>query len=291
MINDDDNMSKLCKFCGTKNESISEYCISCGQKLNDKIEIKQPEPKYSKPIEKIKSYKPNWTMWTIIAVLMFIAIVLVLPTTVNVPYQRLETYQEPYTDKEAYDIQVPYTTQEVVTTTEPYQEQVQIDGSVISATQDMIILISSQNTIATFIIKNNDMDIGGDFTIIANFVPSVNVNIGTGSILSTFVPGLPSINFDILKGGTKSGSIYIAPRSTGKIIITTGALYQVKGYDLIRPTKTITKYRQVSSIQSLTKYRTETQYRDVIKTRPAQRYVTDYKSQSVMLFQKILGIY
>jgi hypothetical protein len=117
------------------------------------------------------------------------------------------------------------------------------------------------------------------------------LGINTGSILSAFIPGLPAVNFDILKGGTKSGSVYIASQSTGTITITTGAIYKVSGYDLIKPSKTVTKYRQVSSVQTLTKYRdvtkyrTETQYRDVTKTRPAQR------DMKVFMFQRLLGLY
>ncbi len=214
-------------------------------------------------------------------------LVLLIPTSVQ--YQESYTTQEPYQVQVQYTEQEPYTTQEVITTTEPYQEQAQIDGSVISATQDTTILTFNPNTVATFVVKNNDMDTGGDFTVVAKFVPSVSIN--TGSILSAFVPGLPAMNFDILRGGTQSGNMYIAPQSTGTITITAGAIYQVSAYDLIKPSKTVTKYRDVSSVQSLTKYRevtkyrTETQYRDVVKTRPAQRYA------NVFMFQRLLGLY
>lgn len=223
------------------------------------------------------------------AAIGIIVLLFFIPTSVTV--QDIESYttQEPYQVQVQYTEQEPYTTQEVVKTTEPYQEQAQIDGSVISATQDTTILTSNPNTVATFVVKNNDMDSEGIFTVRANFVPSISIN--AGSILSTFVPGLSALNFDILKGGTLSGSTYIASQSSGTITITTGALYKVSGYDLIKPNKIVTKYREVSSVQTLTKYhdvtkyRTETQYRDVVKTRPAQRYET------VFMFQRLLGLY
>lgn len=223
------------------------------------------------------------------AAIGIIVLVFFIPTSVTVQDQESYTTQEPYQVQVQYTELEPYTTQEVVKTTEPYQEQAQIDGSVLSATQDTTILTSNPNTVATFVVKNNDLDSGGTFTVRANFVPAISIN--GGPILSAFVPGLPVLNFDILNGGTLSGSTYIASQSSGTITITNAALYKVSGYDLIKPSKIITKYRDVSSVQILTKYRevtkyrTETQYRDSVMTRPVQRYVT------VFMFQRLLGLY
>jgi predicted membrane-bound spermidine synthase len=93
-----------------------------------------------------------------IGIALVILMIALFPTSVAVQYQEQYTMQEPYQAQVSYIEQEPYTIQEVVTTTEPYQEQAQIDGSVISAIQDTTILTFNPNTVATFVVKNNDMD-------------------------------------------------------------------------------------------------------------------------------------
>jgi hypothetical protein len=103
----------------------------------------------------------------------------------------------------------------------------------------------------------------------------------------------------VLPDGNKIGqeiSKYIYPQQSAAFTYTANAEISKCSYEVISiPTKTtsesFTNYHDVQKSRTVIKYQSMTEYRDAIKTRPAQRYVTVYRQQNVLMFQKIFGLY
>lgn len=212
-------------------------------------------------------------IWIIIIIGVPI-LLLLLPTSFSEPYQKLETYQEPYIVKEDYQVQVPYNDLEYYTEKEPF--------------------VDTKYKIIDFVYK-------ADYTSCVGRVPLVNEakvtvtvnNFDTqGGTFKLWV-GL------ILPDGNKIGqevSKYIYPSQSADFTYSSNSEISQCTYNIVTiPTKnlseTFTNYRDVQKSRTVINYRTETQRRDVTKTRSAQRYVTDYKEVNVLMFQRILGLY
>lgn len=296
----------ICKNCGIENDEDSEFCKKCGEGI---LQLNKNQNNTKKLVN-----SKNIS----VGILLIIILLLSIPTDVTVPYQKSEEYQESYIDREPYQVQIPYEDieyytekepyqeQSIMSGTESYQEQININGSLvyqnerINYTKDWLGINKVDHIEFDFGIQNNDMEHGGTFTIKANFIPVINDYIKT---IPSLIPGLPTIEFDIFSGGTLSGSIYIPSNSIKIITIPISNSYKLTSYDIIYPNKIITKYRPISSVETLTKYkdvqksrtvtkyRTETKYKDVQKQRPSQKQVTDYKQIQVMMVQRILGWY
>lgn len=207
-------------------------------------------------------------------VVVSLIIFALIPTSVTVPYQRLEKYQESYTEEVANTIQVPYSDIEYYTEKEPFTDTT-------NTQQDLLYKV--------------------DYTTCAQSVPLISdakVTITVNNLDSTGGTFKFWVGFE-LPDGNKIGqevSNYIYAKQSADFTYTANAgVSQCNYHKVSIPTKTITEtftnYRDVRKSRTVTKYRTETQYNDVVKTRPAQRYVTDYKQESVFMFQRILGWY
>lgn len=209
-----------------------------------------------------------------IIVIIGIVILLLIPTSVSVPYQKLETYQEVYTDKEDYQVQVPYSDTEYYFEKEPFVD-------------------TRYNTI-NLVYKADYTSCLGRVPLVSDAKVTVTVNnLDTeGGTFKLWV-GL------ILPDGNKIGqevSKYIYPSQSADFTYSSSSATSKCTYNMVTiPTKTLsetfTNYRDIQKSRIVTKYRTETQNRDVMKTRPTQRYVTDYKEVSVLMFERILGLY
>lgn len=272
-------MENKCTTCGTENSPEAKHCITCGLGLSTEIK----KQKTDKPK---RSWVKKTGMFVVLATII-IAIMLA-PTTVTVPYQKTETYQEDFSTSENYDIQVPYETQETYvesvpydtieyfTESEPYTYRTQVQYAVVDAYYNNYILSPPSSMWVT--ITNGDGQ-----------------------------SGYFSVQFDIttIGGATKvvTASAYLLPQETKAITATTNDQIQtynykvtppqkeVSGYHDVQKTRTVTKHQDVQRTRTVTKVRTDTAQRTVIKQRPAQRVVTDYRQQSVMTYQKILGWY
>lgn len=209
-----------------------------------------------------------------IAIGIIVVIVLLIPTSVTVPYEKLENYQESYTTQEAYEVQVPYNDIEYYTEKEPFPD--------IKYTTKNLVYNAAYKTCV------------GRVPLISDAKVTVTVNNldNAGGTFKLWV-GL------ILPDGNRIGqevSNYVYPLQSADFTYTANSAVSSCTYDVLSiPTKTIsesfTNYRDVQKSRTVTKYRTETNYRDVVKTRPAQRYVTAYTQKTVMMFQRILGWY
>lgn len=229
----------------------------------NKVEIKQPDKKSG-----IKN--------PLLIIVVVIIILGIIPTSVTVPYQKLENYQEQYSEKESYEVQVPY--EETVSYINDWKNVKVKDAGTLIYVDKKIYTDSLVNI--SFEIYN-DKETGGIFLIrfrsdnLYNGAP-IRVNIDDSFPNSDSVAGI--------QGGAISH--VILPKSFGTIyaiVDLSGLSYKIHYYSL----GIITDY----DTRTETRYRTETQSRDVVKTRPAQHYVTDYIKKNVFMFQKILGWY
>lgn len=272
-------MGSICTTCGTENAQEAKYCIKCGLGLS--IETEQPkksdEPKRG-GVKKVLA----------IGATVIIILLMALPTTVTVPYQKLEDYQEVYTILEEYEIQVPYDVQETYTERVPYD------------TTEYYI-VSEPYTYSTPV----------DYTIVSasysNYWVSPPTTMWVTVTNGDSKSGYFTVQFDIttIGGATKTvwASEYILSQETKEITATstdkiqtynykvTPPQKEVSAYHDVQKTRTITKYQDVSRVKTVTKYRAESRQRDATKSRPAQRYVTAYEQKTVMTIQKILGAY
>lgn len=230
--------------------------------INDEQKEQKKKSKINKPI-------------IIVVILIIFALI---PTSVTVPYQRAEKYQESYTVNEAFNVEVPYTDIEYYMEKEPFTNTTNKQKPLVYNIENTVcsnrvpgLFNSGRPAQVTYIVNNLDTE-GGTFKFWVGFsVPDGN-KIG------------------------KEISNYMQPQKSAEFTYTADALISGCYYNSVTiPTKTITDtfidYRDVQKSRSITIYRTETQHKDVVKTRPAIRYVPDYNQQNVSMYQKILGWY
>jgi len=175
--------------------------------------------------------------------------------SINIPY----VTTVPYTETEYYTIEEPYIdfNYDNYTVIEPYIEEVPLDYIILDAQHENSV--SSDLSYVWINIKNND-------TISGNF--SVDFHITSKS--GTF----PSIATLSEKG------IYISSGETRIVKVSHNETIDEFKYDIIPPTKEVTKYRNV------TMKRTETKYRKIQKTRE----IIKLKNVSMSVIQRIFKI-
>jgi len=171
---------------------------------------------------------------------------------INIPYEKAI----PYTDTEYYTFEEPYMdfNYENYTVIEPYIEEMPLDYIVLDARLEN----SLSPSYVWINIKNND-------TLSGNF--SVDFHIITKG--RTF----PTIAKLSEKG------IYISPGGTKIVKVSHNETIDEFRYDIIPPTKEVTKYRNA------TMKRIETKYRKIQKTRE----VIKLKKESMSFIQRIFN--
>jgi len=290
------NEKKKCKMCGAENEFNLEVCIACGQKMNDETKEVVKETLINDKIEKDKIKKSKF--WRNFVLLMIgLMVILVLPTTVSIPYQKLEDYQEPYTVQESYLEQVPYTYVENYYVKEPYtytyyekesftdtrNVEKYLDYSINEVTCSQyvkpVLFISEKPAKVSYHIYNHD-SIDGVFEVWVGFV--LPNGYKTGQSVSAYVSSYQLEELTFTFNGVISSCTYDVKSVPKKTVID----YFTNSRDVL---KSRTEYKDVMKSREITRYRDETKYRDVIKYRHAQRYVTDYDTKSVMMYQRIFG--
>lgn len=275
---------KICKNCKSVLDESEKFCRECGLEYI-------PEPVDQK---EATGKKPKHKALLAVGLVIGLIIVLLLPTTVTVPYQRLETYQEQYTDTEAFQVQVPYDATEYYTEKEPYTEtytEQEPFTDTRNVQKDLVYNVA--NTVCaqrvplvsdakvTYTVKNLDTD-GGYFTLWVGFtLPDGNK---IGQQVSNYIYPSQSADFTYTANAQVANCPYNVVSIPTKT--TTESFTNYRGVQ-----KSRTEYTDVQKSRTVTKYRTETQNRDVVKTRPAQRYVPDFKQQQVLMYQRILGLY
>ncbi|TFH39166.1 MAG: hypothetical protein E4G94_11340 [ANME-2 cluster archaeon] len=244
------------------------------------------EKKPNSIIKKNKKTGNNKTYAIIIAVLIILAI---FPTSVTVPYKKLETYQESYTEQETYEVQVPYDVQlskqvqvpydeiEYYTESEPYIDNVPMSYSIVEATFDNYLFTPPSYVWVT--IKNGDTTTSGTFAV------KFDITTVGGATITKYA------NAYILSGEQKQVKASLDDKVKTYQYYVTAPTKEVTKYHDVEKSRTVTKYRQETEYSSETKFSTETRTRDVTKTQPAERYVTDLKQKNVLMIQKILGLY
>ena len=182
--------------------------------------------------------------YAILAFFLFICIN--IPYNTSVPYTDTEyyTFEEPYIDFNFYNY----------TVNESYIEDVPIDYSVFDAQYSNSESPSPSHVWVT--IKNND-------TINGNF--DVDFHITTKKIIS--IPLVTKIS---------STGNYISSGEMKTIEISYNETISEFRYDIIPPTKEVTKYRNTTMKRPETKYRNIQKSRDVIK----------FKNESLSVLQR-----
>ncbi|MDO8727204.1 MAG: hypothetical protein Q7J35_14135 [Candidatus Methanoperedens sp.] len=183
-----------------------------------------------------------------IIITIFLFILLNIPYETSIPYNATEIYnvEEPYTDFNYYNY----------TVTEPFIEYIPLDYNVSDAQYENYV--SSPPSYLWVNINNTDMQ-GGNF--------AVDFHV---SIKDEVIPLIYTIS---------SPGYYISPGETRTIKVSLNQTIKEFKYDIIPPTKEITKYRNV------TKQRTETKYRTVQRT----RQVVKFRIERLSLFERIFN--
>ncbi|WAM22585.1 MAG: hypothetical protein OI715_00395 (plasmid) [Candidatus Methanoperedens sp.] len=194
---------------------------------------------------KRKNLKYIVNILTILAFFLFIGI--------NIPYE----ISVPYTDTEIYTVEEPYIDLNYYnyTVTEPYIEEVPIDYIVLDA--QYTNYVHSPPSYLWVIIKNNDT-IGGNF----------NVDFHITDMGGAF-PSLTTIS---------SSGNYISSGETKTVKISYNESIREFKYDIIPPTKEVTKYKNIPMQKTETKYRIVQKSREVIK----------FRNESTTILQRIL---
>ena len=171
--------------------------------------------------------------YTILAFFIFICIN--IPYNTTVPYTDTEyyTFEEPYIDFNFYNY----------TVNESYIEGVPIDYIVIDAQYSNSVSPSPSHAWVT--IKNNDT-INGYFNVDLQITVKKDISI----------PSITKIS---------STGNYISSGEMKTIKISYNETIAEFRYDIIPPTKEVTKYRNVTMKRTETKYRKIQKSRDVIK--------------------------
>ncbi|HUU88111.1 MAG TPA: hypothetical protein VMX17_10210 [Candidatus Glassbacteria bacterium] len=225
-----------------------------------------------------------------IYVIIIVALIIfaIIPTSVTVPYKKLEKYQESYTEQETYEVQVPYDVQlskqvqvpyddiEYYTESEPYIDIVPISFSIVEARYDNYFLTPPSYVWVT--IKNGDTTSG-------TFSVKFDITTVGGATITKYA------NEYILSGEEKQVKASLDDKVKTYQYYVTPPTKEVTKYHDVQKSRTVTKYRQETQYFTETQYSTETSTRDVTKTRPAERYVTDLKQKNVLMIQKIFGLY
>lgn len=251
-------------------QQIIEYLRKMGKK--DREERNETKG------EKKNGHKLKFEYFLIgIAIIGIIIVGLFIPTTVTVPYQRLENYTEYIIIQETYEVQVPYEDIEYYTEKEPFadiryiQKDLIYKIDLIECRDNYHGWFTNYPAAVTYRIMNLDSE-GGTFNLWIGFVLG-DVN-KVGKEISKYI--YPSLSEDF----TYELDVDITRCSYSLNTI---------------PTKTIrepfTNYRDIKKSRPVIKWRTETRTKDVIKEHPAQRNVTGYTQKTVYLYQKILGWY
>jgi hypothetical protein len=183
-----------------------------------------------------------------------ITLAFVLFIGINIPYETTV----PYKDTEYYTIEEPYIgfSYDNYTVIEPYIEDIPLDYIVLDAGHENSIPLSTSYVWIN--IKNND-------TISGNF--SVDFHI-------TF----KGRTFPYIATVMKKG-IYISPGDTRIVKVGYNETIDEFRYEVIPPTKEVTKYKNV------TMKRIETKYRKIQKTRE----VIKLKNESMSFIQRIFN--
>ena len=170
----------------------------------------------------------------LIAIFLFVFIN--IPYETSIPYNATEIYnvEEQYTDFNYYNYTVK----------EPYIEYIPLDYNVSDAQYENYV--SSPPSFVWVNINNTDMQ-GGNF--------AVDFHV---SIKDEVIPLIYSIS---------SAGYYISPGETKTIKVSLNQNIKEFSYDIIPPTKEITKYRNVTRQRTDTKYRTVQRSRQVVKFR------------------------
>jgi len=182
----------------------------------------------------------------LIAIFLFVFIN--IPYETSIPYNATEIYnvEEQYTDFNYYNY----------TVTEPYIEYIPLDYNVSDAQYENYV--SSPPSFVWVNINNTDMQ-GGNF--------AVDFHV---SIKDEVIPLIYSIS---------SPGYYISPGENKTVKVSLNQNIKEFSYDIIPPTKEITKYRNV------TKQRTETKYRSVQRTRE----VVKFRIERMSLLERIFN--
>ena len=183
---------------------------------------------------------------TVIILAFFLFIGINIPFKTSLPYPDTEYYtvEEPYTDFNYYNY----------TVNESYIEEVPLDYIVLDAQYTDSVL--SSPSYIWVIIKNNE-------TINGNF----NVDFHITTKKDRFIPSVTKIS---------STGNYISSGETKTIKLSYNETITEFKYDIIPPTKEVTKYRNVTMKRTETKYRTIQKSRDVIK----------FKNESMSVLQR-----
>ena len=184
---------------------------------------------------------------------ILIIIVFFLFIGVNIPYE----ISVPYTDTEIYTVEEPYIDLNYYnfTVTEPYIEEMPIDYIVLDAQYTNYVQSPPSNL--WVIIKNTD-------TISGNF----NVDFHITDMGGAF-PSITTIS--------ASGN-YISSGEIKTVKISYNESIREFKYDIIPPTKEITKYKNIAM------QKTETKFRKVQKSRK----VIKFKNESTTILQRML---
>lgn len=232
-----------------------------------------------------------------------IIIILSIPVSVTVPYQKLETYYVPYADREAYQTQVPYQETEYYTEKEPYNYTQNVDTSVpynvempydssitrvltgqhYTYTQSLGGLINTShiNTDFYFAILNNEKQ-AGTFRVTAILSPSIDQASLIGMIIDVagLTQGIPGVGTAVKSLIPKQGELKMSgqndiPASSEDYIkITVPGQYIINSgnYELLSPIKTVTQYRTSPETKEFTDYRDVQKSRIVTKYRMETQY-------------------
>lgn len=184
---------------------------------------------------------------TVIILAFSLLIAINIPFKTSLPYPDTEyyTFEEPYTDFNYYNY----------TVNESYIEEVPLDYIVLDTRYTDSAL--SSPSYVWVIIKNND-------TINGNF----NVDFYITTKKGIFIPSVTKIS---------STGNYISSGETKTIKLSYNETITEFKYDIIPPTKEVTKYRNVTMKRTETKYRTIQKSRDVIK----------FKNESMSVLQRL----
>ncbi len=184
---------------------------------------------------------------TVIILAFSLLIAINIPFKTALPYSDTEyyTFEEPYTDFNYYNY----------TVNESYIAEVPLDYIIMDA-QYADSALSSPSYVWV-IIKNND-------TINGNF----NVDFYITTKKGILIPSVTKIS---------STGNYISSGETKTIKLSYNETITEFKYDIIPPTKEVTKYRNVTMKRTETKYRTIQKSRDVIK----------FKNESMSVLQRL----
>jgi len=181
-------------------------------------------------------------------IIIFLFVFINIPYETSIPYNATETYnvEEPYTDFNYYNY----------TVIEPFIEYIPLDYNVSDAQYENYVL--SPPSYVWVNINNTDIQ-GGNF--------AVDFHV---SIKDEIIPLIYTIS---------SPGNYISPGETKTVKVSLNQTIKEFRYDIIPPTKEITKYRNV------TKQRTDTKYRTVQRS----RQVVKFRIERMSLFERIFN--